>query len=338
MILAAGKGTRLAPLTGQYPKSLFPVGDRPVITYLFDLFRHNGIKEVIINLHHQGDLIEEILGDGSQFSLRIEYSREKELLGTGGAVAKARKFWGDEDILVVNGDNLLELNLRRMLLTHQASEAVATMALKPRGANSNYTPIYLDRESAVEAIGSGNRTESSYTFIGAQILSREFLDLLPATGPSCLIRDGYSKLLRRRKKPARITGFVSTGYWREIGTFPCYWEVSQDFLRGRLPAYFYRGRDEFIRRGLYVAKGCDLNPRNQFVSPVYLGDGSRVSENCRLGPRLLVGSGATIGPRCRLQGVVTWPDTTIPQESVLKNLIVTPFGNVKVAEEDNDDR
>ncbi len=334
MILAAGKGTRLAPLTDDYPKALFPVGDRPVIAHLFDLFKQYGIKEVVINVHHRGDLIEETLGDGSRFSLRIEYSREEELLGTGGGVGKARKFWGGEDILVVNGDNLFEINLRRMLLAHQASESAATMALKPLGANSDYTPIYLDRDSRVEAIGSNNRTGPGYVFIGAQILSREFLELLPTSGVGCLIRDGYRKALRQRKNPVRINGFVSTGYWREISTFPRYWEVSQDFLRGRLPSYFYRGRDEFIRRGLHVGKGCVLNPRNRFTSPVYLGDRSEVGEDCQLGPRLLVGSGAAVGPRCRLRDVVIWPGTTVRRGSVLENLIVTPFGKVKVSGEE----
>ncbi len=334
MILAAGKGTRLAPLSSDYPKALFPVGDRPVIAYLFDLFKQYGIKEVVINLHHRGELIEEALGDGSRFSLRIEYSREEELLGTGGGVVRAREFWGDEDVLVVNGDNLLELNLRRMLLAHQASEAAATMALKPLGANSDYTPIYLDRGSMVEAIGSANRAGPGYVFIGAQILSREFIDLLPSSGAACLVRGGYRKALRQRKNPARINGFVSTGYWREISTFPRYWEASQDFLRGRLPAYFYRGRDEFIRRGLYVGKGCELSPRNRFTSPVYLGDGAEVGEDCRLGPRLLVGKGAEVGPRCRLRDVVIWPGTPVRRGSVLENLVVTPFGKVKVAAEE----
>lgn len=94
MILAAGKGTRLAPLTDDYPKALFPVGDRPVVAYLFDLCKQYGIKEVVINLHHRGSLIEETLGDGSRYSLRVSYSREEKLLGTGGGVRKAREFWG----------------------------------------------------------------------------------------------------------------------------------------------------------------------------------------------------------------------------------------------------
>jgi NDP-sugar pyrophosphorylase family protein len=333
MILAAGKGARLAPLSADYPKSLFPVGDRPVVAYLFDLLKQCGIKEVAINLFHRGDLIEDTLGDGSRYFLRLSYSREEKLLGTGGGVRKAREFWGDEDILVINGDNLLELNLQRMVRVHIASEAAATMALRPLGSNFDYTPIYLDRKSNVEAIGGKTRPGPGYAFIGAQILSKKFIDLLPASRPGCLIRDGYQKALQGRRNPLRINGFVSTGYWREISTFSRYWEANDDFLRGRLPSYCYRGRDEFIRRGLHVGKGCGLNARNQFTSPVYLGNGCRIGENCRLGPRLLVGTGATVGDGCWLQNVVVWPKTTVRKGSVLEDVIVTPFGKVKFAGE-----
>lgn len=333
MILAAGKGTRLAPLSDDYPKPLFPVGDRPVITYLFDLFKQCGIKEAVINLHHRGDLVEEALGDGRRYAIRISYSREETLLGTGGGVGKAREFWGDEDVLVVNGDNLLELNLQRMIRIHIASEAAATMALRPLGAGPAYTPVYLDRDGNVEAIGGPGRPGPGYAFIGAQILTPKFIDLLPSGKPGCLIRDGYQKALRRRKNPLRVAGFVSTGYWREISTFERYRAANDDFLRARLPAYFYRHRDEFIRRGLHVGKGCELHPRNQFTAPVYLGNGCRIGENCELGPGLLVGTGATVGDGCRLQNVIVWPKAAVRKGSVLENAVVTPFGKVNIAQE-----
>lgn len=333
MILAAGRGKRLAPLTDDYPKPLFPVGNRPVISYLFDLLKQFGIKEVVINLCHRGQLLEEILGDGSRYSIRITYSREEELLGTGGGIRKARDFWGDEDVLVINGDNLLEVNIQRMIRDHIAAEADATMALRPLRANSEYTPIHLDREANVSSIGGKNRPEPGYAFIGAQILSPKFIDLLPASRPGCLVKDGYQKALRARRRPLKINGFVSTGYWREISTLARYWEANDDFLRGRLPSYFYRGRDEFIRRGLHVGKDCRLSARNRFTSPVYLGRESRIGLNCYLGPRLLVGTEATVGDGCRLRNVVVWSKTAVRKGSVLEDMVVTPFGKVKITRE-----
>ncbi len=331
MILTAGKGTRLAPLTDDCPKPLFPVGDRPIVTYLFELLKQYGVKEIVLNVHHLGDQIRETLGDGSRFSVHLSYSTEEELLGTGGGVRKAASFWGNEDVLVINGDNLLEINIGKLILYHQASDAVATMALKPLGTHSDYTPIYLDQDSNVDAIGGKKRATPGYSFIGAQVLSPAFLEYLPAAGPSCLIKDGYEKIIGSRKKDQRISGFITTGYWREISTFPGYWGTNLDFLRGRLPAYFYRWREEFTRRGLHVGKGCQLGPRVSFKPPVYLGDGCRIGEGSVLGSGLLAGAGSTIGERCHLQEVVIWPNSSVRKGSKLQDIIITPFGKVKVS-------
>jgi len=319
----------LAPLTDDWPKTLFPVGDRPVIAYLFDLLKQYGIKEIVLNLHHLGDLIRENLGDGSRYSVRISYSPEEELLGTGGGVRQASRFWGEEDILVINGDNLLELNIERLILYHQASSAAVTMALKPMGAHSDYTPIYLDQDSNVVAIEGKKRSTPGYAFIGAQVITPAFLKQLPRAGPACLIKDGYRKLLRSRKDPGQIKGFITTGYWREISTFQRYRDANRDFLGGRSPFYFYRWREEFTRRGLHVGKDCRIGPRTNFRAPVYLGDGCEVGAGTTLGSMLLVGARSSIGEACGLQDVIIWPDSKIRKGSHLKEVIVTPFGKIK---------
>ena len=329
MILTAGEGTRLAPLTDDWPKALFPIGDRPAISYIFEILKQYGIKEIVLNLHHLGDLIEKTLGDGSRYSVRLTYSQEDDLLGTGGGIRKARRFWGQEDILVVNGDNLLDLNLEKLRLFHQAAHAIATMVLKPMGTHPEYTPVYLDKDSYVEAIGGKTRPAQGYAFIGTQILSPELVKQLPPNGQACLIKDGYQKILRSRKAPGRIGGFITTGYWREISTFTSYWEANMDFLKGRMPAYFYRGRDEFTRRGLHVGRDCRIGPRVNFYSPVYLGDGCTIGGGTMLGSRVLVGAGSTVGEACRLQDVIIWPDSKIRKGSRLQDVIVTPFGKIK---------
>ncbi len=327
MILTAGEGTRLAPLTDDLPKALFLVGDRPIILYLFEILKQHGIKEIILNLHHLGDQIEEVLGDGSRYSVRLTYSREDELMGTGGGIQKARRTWGKEDILVINGDNLLDLNIGRLLLYQQAADGVATMVLKPMGSHQKYTPVYLDNNSNVEEIGGKERATQRYAFIGVQVLSPAFLDYLPASRPSCLIKDGYKKVLRSRKASALVKGFITAGYWREISTFEGYWEANMDFLKGRLPAYFYRGREEFTRRGFHLGKDCRIGPRVNFYAPVYLGDGCTIGAGTTLGSRVLVG-GATVGDGCRLQDVVIWPDSAVRKGSRWQDVIITPFGKV----------
>ena len=326
MILTAGKGTRLLPLTRKVPKPLFPVGDRPLLLYLFDLLKEYGIKEIVLNLHHLGNLIEKKIGTGEELGLRITYSPEERLLGTGGGVKKASPLWEEEEILVINGDNLLELNLEKLIQVHRATKAVATMALRPRKPSDVYTPIYLDENNLVKSIG-GKEKNPAFVFLGAQILSPKFIDLLPRRTPACLIEDGYQVALRGRRP---VACFISTGYWKEISTLPLYGEANRDFLRGKSPSYFYRGREEFTRRGIYPGKNHRLGPRISFYFPVYLGDNCRIGGQSVLGPSALVGSGSTIGENCRLENAFLWPGSKIRKGSNLKNLIVTPFGRAKI--------
>jgi len=143
-------------------RSFRSVTDRLFRTF-YELLRYYGIKDVVLNIHHLGEQIEKVLGNGSRSSVRISYSREEDLLGTGGGIRRASGFWGEEDILVINGDNLLELNLGRLNLFHQAKGGTATMVLKPMGSHQDYTPIYLDKGSYIEAIG-GNPVVTELCF------------------------------------------------------------------------------------------------------------------------------------------------------------------------------
>src|SRR3989475_6130544 len=129
MILAAGLGTRLRPLSNSVPKPLLPVAGRPLIVWNLLLLRRYGITEVIINLHHLGDLIEKELGDGSRFGMRLAYSRESVILGTGGGIKQAGGFFGRAPFMVLDGGTLLELDLREVGGVHTKRGAPATLVV-----------------------------------------------------------------------------------------------------------------------------------------------------------------------------------------------------------------
>src|SRR5712691_5115903 len=131
MVFAAGYGTRLRPLTDRLPKAMIPVAGRPMIEYPLRLLRHYGITEIIINLHHLGEKIEEHLEDGSKLGLRITYSRERELLDTGGGLLKARPFFQDGAFAIVNSDVIIDLRLQAAIDQHRKHRAAATLILRP---------------------------------------------------------------------------------------------------------------------------------------------------------------------------------------------------------------
>ena len=148
MVLAAGQGTRLRPLTDHTPKALIPVAGRPMIEYSLLLLRHYGIRDIIINLHHLGDQIESYLGTGKQWGLEITYSKELELLDTGGGLLKAKPFLQEGTFIVINTDVLIDLSLSDLLAFHEKNRAVATLVLRPDPLADQYGSMYFSRHRA----------------------------------------------------------------------------------------------------------------------------------------------------------------------------------------------
>lgn len=227
MILAAGFGTRLKPLTDKTPKPLLPINGVPLIVYQLKLLHFHGIREVIINLHHLGDQIQEALGDGSSFGLRLHYSVEEKILGTGGGLVKARPFFEDKPVLVLNSDMITDLDLTALLHFHREKKALAVMVLRPDRERLYKTNIVLSESQQILKIdGDNGKKEAPLMYAGIQILSPAFLDLLPKMGKSCVIEDGYRPAL---KKGNPIFGFRHDGLWKDCGTLEQYRAMDRFF-------------------------------------------------------------------------------------------------------------
>ena len=131
MVMAAGLGTRLRPLTDFLPKPMMPVANRPVLHHLLNLLRRHDVSEVGINLHAFPEMIQSYFGDGSALDMSILWSEEPELLGTAGGTKKLQDYWGDETILITSGDGLHDVDLTALLGHHQRTGALATLTVKP---------------------------------------------------------------------------------------------------------------------------------------------------------------------------------------------------------------
>lgn len=226
MILSAGFGTRLKPLTNTVPKALTKVGGRPVIEYNIRLLKNAGIKEVVINLHHLGDKIRAYLGDGSRYGLKFFYSDEKEILGTGGGIRKAKEKFKDEPFVVLNCDMVSDINLKRPIGFHLKEKAVVTLVLRPLQAKEKYTPIAVEG-NRIAAFGRG---DMMYT--GIQIISPAVLNDLLKNSFSNIVTDLYMPMLKE-KKP--IHAFIFDGFWDEIGTIDKLSEVDKKIENGEYP-------------------------------------------------------------------------------------------------------
>ncbi len=178
MILAAGLGTRLRPLTLDRPKPLLDVHGRPLIEYNLLLLRRYGIVDVIINLHHQGDALRAALGSGDTLGVRIVYSPEDPLLDTGGAIKNAASLLGDDDFLVLNGDTIIDLPLDALLAAHRARRAAATLVLRHDPEQQRYGLVEIDGEERIRRfLGRPAEVDTAlvpYMFAGVHVLSSRF--------------------------------------------------------------------------------------------------------------------------------------------------------------------
>jgi mannose-1-phosphate guanylyltransferase/phosphomannomutase len=336
MILAAGLGSRLRPLTTHLPKPLVPILNRPLLWYLIRQVRQAGIYEIAINLHYRGEQIRSWLGRGEHLGVEVTYSEEAELLGSAGGVQRLRYFFGNEPVLIVHGDILFDVDLSAVIQYHLSRAALATIVLHPAHHRYNYGKIKVNAHGQIAQFVdqqlpwvSGPLTETLFT--GVQILDPAVLDAISIAGVAALTTDVYPALLRN---PLRLYGYLMHGYWSDIGTPRRYWETNMDAVGGRvgsavnLPAAQVYGRPaEVLCPPVAGRFGIDSQARVGIGPEVILGDGCELADDVRLvqsvlWPRVRVGRGVTIA------GSIVLNDVAIPDGSHLIGKIVSSTGIV----------
>jgi NDP-sugar pyrophosphorylase family protein len=221
MILAAGFGTRLRPLTDAVPKALLEIGGRAMIEYPLRMLAAAGVEDVVVNLHHLGDAIREALGDGRRHGVRIHYCPEDPLLDTGGALAHARRLLGSEAFVLANCDALLDPDLAAVWDFHRARHAIATLVLRADPRAESYGAVDCDGAGRVRRfLGKPAEVDAPLErrmFCGVHVLSPEIFSHMPSTPVFSITRDVYSVLVARGEA---IYGYDYRGYWRDLGTVP----------------------------------------------------------------------------------------------------------------------
>ena len=237
MILAAGEGTRLRPITETTPKALVEVGGKPLIDYALETVRRAGLTEVVINLHYLGHMIREHVGDGSAHGLDVLYSSEDPLLGSGGGIVHARDLLGDEPFVTLNADTIVEVDLRAMVSYHTVKGAIATMALRKDARMAEFGLIRTDAAGRIrgfldhraEGAESDDQLEA-YMYTGVQVLDPGVFDYMPAQGPFSITSVTYPDMLAADRL---LFGYPFDGRWITVGT-PAELESANRLLGGRL--------------------------------------------------------------------------------------------------------
>ena len=243
MILAAGFGTRLRPLTNTIPKALVPVAGRPLIEYNLLLLKAYGIEDVVINLHHLGDKIRTALGDGSAYGLRITYSPEDPILESGGGIKNAQPFLDGGTFLVINCDTILDIDLNTLAAAHQQTKAVGTLVLRPDPGAARYGLLETDPHSCLRRI-RGEPAEhpvteplSQYMFTGCQVLEPRVFDFMPEGKPFSTTRETYVNMLRANEP---LYGFIHTSTWMTVDDVEAMARATRAIVSGQVRLSYLR--------------------------------------------------------------------------------------------------
>ena len=245
MVFAAGQGQRLRPLTNRIPKALVPVAGRPMIEYPLSLLRHYGIREVIINLHHLGEQIEAYLGDGKRFGVDIIYSKEPELLDTGGGLLKAKPFLEEDTFIVINTDVIIDLSLADLVAFHKRKKSTATLVLRPDADADRFGSMEIDSDGKIYRFLSARSPSArsargrKLMFTGVQILEPQIFDYMQiAGGPHKFgtTKDTYPQMVRAGEP---LYGYCFEGLWQDLGTPERIQQAERGLAEGKARLHYY---------------------------------------------------------------------------------------------------
>ncbi|ABW27535.1 sugar phosphate nucleotidyltransferase [Acaryochloris marina] len=306
MILAAGKGTRVRPITFTIPKPMIPIMQKPVMEFLVDLLRQHGFDEIMVNVSHLADEIESYFRDGQGFGVDIAYSFEGRIedgmligdaVGSAGGMKRIQDFspFFDDTFIVLCGDALIDLDLTAAVEWHRQKGSMATIIMKTVDPNdvSSYGVVVTDEEGRIKSFQEKPTVDealSNTINTGIYIFEPEILDLIPSGEEFDIGGDLFPKLVSMNLP---FYGVAMDFQWVDIGKVPDYWHAIRSVLKGEVKNVAIPGRE--VKPGIYTGLNVDVNwDKVDIQGPVYIGGMTRIDDGVKIiGPTM-------IGPNCHI--------------------------------------
>jgi mannose-1-phosphate guanylyltransferase len=312
MILAAGKGTRVRPITYTIPKPLIPILQKPVMEFLLELLRQHGFDRIVVNVSHLADRIENYFHDGQRFGVQIGYSFEGRIedgelvgdaIGSAGGIRKIQDFnpFFDDTFVVLCGDALIDLDLTAAVKWHKEKGSIATIVTKtvPQEEVSSYGVVVTDEEGRVRAFQEKPSVEealSNQINTGIYIFEPEVIDYIPPNQEYDIGSELFPKLV---EIGAPFYAVAMDFEWVDIGKVPDYWHAIRSVLNGTVKNVSIPGVE--VKPGIYTGLNVAVNwDKVEIVPPVYIGamtkieDGAKIIGPAAIGRNCLICSGATV--------------------------------------------
>jgi NDP-sugar pyrophosphorylase family protein len=318
MVLAAGVGSRLDPLTNQLPKPLVPVANRPVMEHILNLLQKHGFNSIISNLHYLPDKIKEYFGDGANFGTSIEYYFEEALSGDAGGVRACREFLQGDTFIVVMGDLLTDANLTNILQEHKEKKALATIAIKQVEDVSQFGVVLTDKNGFITGFQEKpkpNEALSNYASTGIYILEPEIFDYIPKQGDYFFGRQLFPSLLSLGKK---VLASEITGYWSDVGTISQYKLSNFDVLAGHM---IVKARGQSTKWG-YLGDNAKVSDKAIINGKLMIGINSQIADNVKITGNVIIGDNCLVGENTELVNTIIWDNSKIGKNVSLIDCVV----------------
>ncbi len=319
LILIGGEGTRLRPLTLNTLKCMVPIVNKHFFEHQFELLKEHGINEVILSICHMPDKIKRILGTGKKYGMKIKYAIEEKPLGTGGAIKNAEKYM-DDTTVIMNGDVLTDINLKKLLAIHKKNKAAATISLVEVEDPTAYGLVSTNKKDRIlrflEKPTWGEIDGNRWINAGMYIFDKRVLDLIPKNKSYSLERQVFPQIL---ESGDTMMAYKSEFYWLDIGKIDKYLQANFDILEERFK--FPYDYSKALKHEVKIGRGVTIS-KNAFLRGASLiGDYTHIAD-ATISPLTIIGSHCSIGKGSAIEKTIIWDNVKIGENVILKDCII----------------
>jgi len=326
LIMAAGYGTRLEPLTKAVPKPMVLVVNKPILQYNLELLRRFGIKDLCMNIHYHPEQMEHFFQDGNNFGVNLTYSFEEKLMGTAGGVKKMADLMDiSKTFIVFSSDLVTDINLSKLVAYHKKKKALVTIALTEVEEVEEYGVVILEEDGRISGFQekpSPKEALSKWANAGIYICEPEVLDLIPDGEFYDFGKELFPKIIEAKE---RIFGYKMVEYWGDIGNLECYLKTNFDVLDGRVRTKI---EGKKVSKDLYLGKGARVAKNALFEGKIYIGARTNIEDNVKIIGPSVIGDMCIVSHDAVIKNSIIWPDTYIGPGAYIENSIVGSWCHV----------
>jgi mannose-1-phosphate guanylyltransferase/phosphomannomutase len=318
VIMAGGEGTRLRPLTSNQPKPMVPILNRPVMEYSIELLKKYKIEDIVATLQFLPQLIKNYFGDGTDMNVNLNYATEETPLGTAGSVKNAEDFL-DERFIVISGDGLTDIDLKKAIDFHKKNSAMVTIVLKSIENPLEFGVVITDENGKIQRFlekPTWGEVFSDTINTGIYILEPEIFEYIPENKIFDFSKDLFPLLL---KKGMPLYGFVAEGYWCDIGNLNQYLQAHKDILdkKAKIEPPGIKMLED-----IWVGDGAIVHPSADLEGPVVIGQHAKIEAETKIGEYSVIGNNVFISNEAHTHRSIIWENSYIGPNVILHGAVV----------------